>query len=321
MSVEALRWQDGRLHILDQRLLPAREEWVVAETWQQVAEAISSMAIRGAPLIGIAGAYGMALAQLRGDDLAAARHGLLATRPTAVNLAHALERMALSDDVLSEARALEAEERESNERIADAGASLIPERTRVITICNTGSLATPGLGTALGIIRRAHAQGKVEEVFACETRPRLQGLRLTAWELQRDGIPFRVIPDGAAASLLAGGSVGFAVAGADRIAANGDTANKIGTYSLALASREHNVPFVIAAPTSTIDPKTPTGRDIEIEERSADEILSIERTSLAPEAVAVWNPAFDITPAKLIGAIVTEKGVSRPPFDFGERRA
>ncbi|MEO7454435.1 MAG: S-methyl-5-thioribose-1-phosphate isomerase [Fimbriimonadales bacterium] len=317
MPVEALLWQDDCLHILDQRLLPHKEAWIVVRTWEEVASAITDMAVRGAPLIGVAAAYGMALAQRTGADLGEARAGLTATRPTAVNLFHALDRVSAAEDKLAAAQALEAEERHNNDLIAAAGASLITAQTSAVTICNTGSLATPGVGTALGVLRRAHAQGKIREVFALETRPRLQGLRLTAWELGQDGIPFRVIPDGAAPMLLSRGDVGFAVAGADRIAANGDTANKIGTYALALACREHSVPFVIVAPTSTIDPNTPEGADIPIEERASEEVTEIDGVRVAPDGCQVWNPAFDVTPARLIGAIVTEQGVHRPPFAFG----
>jgi methylthioribose-1-phosphate isomerase len=317
MPVEALRWQGDSLHILDQRLLPHKESWIVATTWQQVAEAITEMAVRGAPLIGIAAAYGMALAQRAKQDLSQARAGLAATRPTAVNLFHALERVGKSEDMLAEAQKLEQEERQNNERIAQAGAALIESKTSAITICNTGSLATPGLGTALGILRRAYQQGKIETIYALETRPRLQGLRLTAWELAQDGIPFKVIPDGAAPLLLSKGDVGFAVAGADRIAANGDTANKIGTYALALACQEHSVPFAVAAPTSTIDPNTKEGAGIPIEERACAEVTEIEGVRVAPSGCLSWNPAFDVTPARLISAIVTESGVHRPPFDFG----
>ena len=321
MSVDALRWVDGSLHILDQRLLPHKEAWIVATSWQEVARAISDMALRGAPLIGIAAAYGLALAQAEGADLVAAREGLASTRPTAVNLFYALERASAAEDILAEAQAIEADERRSNEAIAIAGAALISAQTKAITICNTGSLATAGVGTALGILREAHRQGKIDEVFACETRPRLQGLRLTAWELQQDGIDFRVIPDGAVAALLSKGEVGFAVAGADRIAANGDTANKIGTYSLALACLHFGVPFVIAAPTSTIDSATANGSAIPIEERSATEITEIDGVSVGSPEYPVWNPAFDVTPAELISAIVTEKGVHRPPYVFGDRSA
>ena len=321
MPVQALRWQGDSLHILDQRLLPHKESWIVATTWQQVAEAITEMAVRGAPLIGIAAAYGMALAQRSNQDMGQAKAGLAATRPTAVNLVHALERVVQAEDILAEAQKLEQEERQNNDQIAEAGASLIQSKTSAITICNTGSLATPGVGTALGVLRKAHELGKIETIYALETRPRLQGLRLTAWELQQDGIPFKVIPDGAAPFLLSKGEVGFAVAGADRIAANGDTANKIGTYALALACQEHNVPFAIAAPTTTIDHKTTTGADIPIEERANEEITEIEGIRIAPENCQTWNPAFDVTPAKLISAIITEKGVHRPPYNFGGPQA
>ena len=316
--VEALRWEDNRLLILDQRCLPHENRWVTAETWQQVAEAISTMTLRGAPLIGVAAAYGYALAGLKGEDLEGARSGLAATRPTAVNLFRSLERMSAAEDLVAEAKKIEEEERSSNLAIAQAGAGLIQERTSAVTICNTGSLATPGVGTALGIVREAYAKGLIEEVFVLETRPRLQGLRLNAWELSQDGIRYRILPDGAAAFLLSKGGVGFAVAGADRIAANGDTANKIGTYSLALACKEHDVPFVIAAPTTTVDPGTASGADIEIEERSESEITEIEGVRVAPKGAMVWNPAFDVTPHRLIAAIVTENGVHSPPYDFRE---
>lgn len=319
MSFDALCWRNGCLHILDQRRLPAEEVWIEASTWQDVAVAISDMALRGAPLIGIAAAYAMALAQQNGDDLDGARKGLSATRPTAINLFAALERVAQADDMLAEAREIETDERRNNDLIAAAGADLITDRTSVVTICNTGSLATAGVGTALGITRRAFQLGKIERVFACETRPRLQGLRLTAWELQQDRIPFQVIPDGAVASLLARGEVGFAIAGADRIAANGDTANKIGTLNLAMVCDAFQVPFVIAAPTTTIDLRSPTGADIPIEERGAEEITSIEGVRVAPEGCPVWNPAFDITPSDLISAIVTENGVHRPTYAFEDQ--
>ncbi len=319
MSFDALCWRSGRLHILDQRRLPAEEVWIEASTWQDVAVAISDMALRGAPLIGIAAAYGMALAQQSGDGLGIASKGLGATRPTAVNLFAALERVSQANDMLAEARAIEEDERSNNDAIAAAGASLITDRTSVVTICNTGSLATAGVGTALGIIRRAFQLGKIERIFACETRPRLQGLRLTAWELQQDGIPFQVIPDGAVAPLLAGGEVGFAIAGADRIAANGDTANKIGTLNLATIGDAFQVPLVIAAPTTTIDTRSSTGADITIEERAAEEITTIDGVRVAPEGCPVWNPAFDITPSDLISAIVTENGVHRPPYAFEDQ--
>jgi methylthioribose-1-phosphate isomerase len=203
-----------------------------------------------------------------------------------------------------------------NLALAAHGAALVPEGARILTVCNTGSLATAGHGTALGIIRTAHGQGKVETVFACETRPRMQGLRLTAYELAHDGIPFRSIADGAAASLMRAGRVDLVIAGADRIARNGDTANKIGTYALAVAAKHHGLPFVIAAPTSTLDTSIATGVEIPIEERDACELTEIDGVQVAPPGCMVYNPAFDVTPGELITAIVTEKGVFRPPFAF-----
>jgi methylthioribose-1-phosphate isomerase len=316
MGVEALRWEDGRLLILDQRRLPHEAEWLVAERWQDVAEAIRNMALRGAPLIGVAAAYAMALAKISGEDLDQARGELASTRPTAVNLFRALERMQVGEDQLSVAMAIDAEERSNNKSIAEAGAELVPQNKDAITICSTGSLATPGEGTALGILREAYRQGKINEIFLLETRPRLQGLRLNAWELTQDKIPFRVITDGAAASLLSKGTVGIAVAGADRIAANGDTANKIGTYSLALACKANLVPFVIAAPTTTIDSQTPDGSAIPIEERDSTEITEIDGVSIALPGTKVWNPAFDVTPSSLISAIVSENGITLPPYNF-----
>ena len=307
MSFNAIEWSGGTLRILDQRELPLREVWIEANTWQKVAEAITTMAVRGAPLIGVAAGYGLALAEAVGEDLEAVRNALAATRPTAVNLFHALDRvLANPGPKLESAREIEAEERAANDAIAVHGAALVPENAGILTICNTGSLAAPGVGTALGIVRKAYELGKVREIFLCETRPRQQGLRLSAWELARDRIPFRLIADGAAAWAMASGKVQFVVAGADRIAANGDTANKIGTYGLALLAKAHNIPFVIAAPTSTIDPHTPSGTDIVIEERGAEELATIGGLRIIPEEYPVWNPAFDITPRNLITHLVTE---------------
>ena len=307
--------------MLDQRALPTRTEWLHLESWQQVRDAIRDMAVRGAPAIGVAAAYGMALAAGEGADYEEVRAGLAASRPTAVNLFWALERIAALQDksfesVLAEAKRIEAEDLEMNLALAAHGAALVPEGARILTVCNTGSLATAGHGTALGIIRTAHEQGKVETVFACETRPRMQGLRLTAYELAHDGIPFRSIADGAAASLMRAGRVDLVIAGADRIARNGDTANKIGTYALAVAAKHHGLPFVIAAPSSTLDTSISTGGDIPIEERDACELTEIDGVQVAPPGCMVYNPAFDVTPGELITAIVTEKGVFRPPFAF-----
>jgi methylthioribose-1-phosphate isomerase len=312
MAIEAVRWQDGRVMILDQRQLPHREVWLEASTWQQVAEAIRNMAVRGAPLIGVAAAYGLALA----GDVEEAKAGLAATRPTAVNLFWALERVSRAADRLAEARAIEAEERKNNDAIGKLGAELVPEDAGVLTICNTGSLATPGIGTALGVIRTAWACGSLREVYACETRPRQQGLRLTAWELAKDGIPFHCIADAAAAWLMKSGRVSLVVVGADRVAANGDTANKVGTYSLATIARAHGIPFMVAAPSSTLDLAMPDGRSIPIEERDASELTDIEGSAVAPAGTPVWNPAFDVTPAELITWVVTEQGVFSPPFRF-----
>ena len=316
-----MEWRDGALMLLDQRVLPGRVEWLRLESWEQVRDAIRDMAVRGAPAIGVAAAYGMALAARSGGAFEAAREGLAASRPTAVNLFWALDRIASLQDksfetVLSEAQAIEREDVAMNKALAAHGAALVPHDARVLTICNTGSLATAGHGTALGIIRTAHEQGRVSMVFACETRPRMQGLRLTAWELMQDRIPFQSIVDGAAASLMRAGRVDFVVAGADRIARHGDTANKIGTYMLAVCAAHHGLPFVIAAPSSTLDPAIAGGDEIPIEERDATELTVFDGVCIGPKDCPVFNPAFDVTPGELITAIVTEKGVHRPPYDF-----
>lgn len=316
-----MEWRDGALHLLDQRALPHREEWLRLTCWQEVHDAIREMAVRGAPAIGVAAAYGMALAALRGDDLVVASAGLAASRPTAVNLFWALDRIgSLSDQsfesVLSEAQKIEREDVEMNQAIGVHGASLVPSGARVLTVCNTGSLATAGHGTALGVIRTAFSLGLVSMVYSCETRPRQQGLRLTAWELMHDGIPFKAIADGAAASLMRAGEVDVVFAGADRIAHNGDTANKTGTYMLAVCARHHDVPFYIAAPSSTFDPTLRDGSMIPIEERAASELTEVDGHRVAPSDCPVYNPAFDVTPAELISAIVSEKGVHRAPYTF-----
>lgn len=320
MQIRPLEWRNDHLLMLDQRYLPQREEWVELRTWQEVASAIRDMIIRGAPAIGVAAAYGMVLAA-QSNEFKEGAAGLAASRPTAVNLFWAINRITALPDrspqgVLAEAQRIEAEDSAMNDRIGEFGSELIPERAGVLTICNTGSLATIGRGTALGIIRTAYENGKVREVFACETRPRLQGLRLTAWELSKSEIPFRMIPDSAAASLMAQGKIDVVVAGADRITQNGDSANKIGTYSLACLAKMHEIPFVIAAPSSTVDLEMATGADIPIEERESSEITHIEGTPIAPAGIRVWNSAFDVTPAQLISAIVTEAGVFRYPYDF-----
>lgn len=319
--LRCIKFEDGILYLLDQRILPARTEWVAHQTPDDVAGSIRNMTVRGAPAIGVAAAYGMALGAARGCEWEASRAVLAASRPTAVNLFWALERLdRLSDrsaaSVLAEAEAIESEDFAMNLRIGEIGANLVPPGATVLTICNTGSLATAGHGTALGIIRSAHAQGKVAHVYSCETRPRQQGLRLTAYELLHDGIPFHSIADSAAASLMQDGKIDFVVAGADRIAANGDTANKVGTLMLAILANHFGIPFVIAAPSSTLDPTLATGLEIPIEEREANELTHCEGGSVAPEGCPVFNPAFDVTPGSLISAIVTERGATRPPFSF-----
>ncbi|HVL38337.1 MAG TPA: S-methyl-5-thioribose-1-phosphate isomerase [Fimbriimonadaceae bacterium] len=321
VTIRALEWKEDRLLMLDQRWLPAREEWLECRTWQEVARAIRDMAVRGAPAIGIAAAYGMALAALRGDPREEAAAGLAASRPTAVNLFWTIDRIKglpdwTFDAVLLEAARIAAEDLEANLSIGRHGSALIPQGANVLTICNTGALATGGHGTALGVIRSAHQAGKNIHVYACETRPRQQGLRLTAWELAKEQIPFHAIADGAAGSIMRSGRVDVVIAGADRIAANGDSANKIGTYSLAVLARHHDIPFYIAAPSSTLDPTLACGELIPIEERGAEELTDVEGICVAPGGCPVFNPAFDVTPGELISAIVTERGVHRPPFAF-----
>ena len=300
-TVEPFRFEDGALLILDQRALPAEESWIRCETVEQVAECIRTLAVRGAPAIGIAAAYALALA----EDRDAAAELLRSTRPTAVNLAWALERTRDADDPLEAARRLHRDQRDADRRLAELGAELFGERTRALTHCNTGALATGGIGTACGVLRVAWEQGRLAEVWVDETRPLLQGARLTAWELRQAGIPHRVVADSAAGSLMAQGRVDRVIVGADRIAANGDVANKVGTYPLAVLADRHGVPFYVAAPVSTIDPATPDGASIPIEERDPAEIVA---------AGDAFNPAFDVTPAELVTAIVTEAGVLEPPY-------
>jgi methylthioribose-1-phosphate isomerase len=292
--------------VLDQRRLPEEEVELECRSVNEVAEAIRTLAVRGAPAIGVAAAYGYALAAARGEDLEEAAATLAASRPTAVNLAWALAEMRSFDGDLAErARELHRDEVERCRRMAEHAAALISPGTRALTHCNTGGLATGGYGTALGALRAAFAQGLLEHVFVDETRPLLQGSRLTTWELERAGIPHTVIADSAAGALMAQGEVDHVLTGADRIAANGDTANKIGTYALAVLATHHGIPFMVVAPTTTIDQATATGADIPIEERSPEELTS---------RFAARNLAFDVTPAGLIGAIVTEHGAHRPPF-------
>ena len=318
MSVRAVAWVDDHLELLDQRVLPQTETWISYHDHGSVATAIQDMVVRGAPAIGIAAAYGMALAVQTGADLAEAHRTLAASRPTAVNLFWALDRIAkvAPTDVLAEAKLIESEDVAMNRSIGAFGAELIADGANVLTICNTGSLATGGHGTALGVIRSAVESGKQIHVYTCETRPRQQGLRLTAYELIKENIPFHSIADSVAASLMRAGKVDFVIAGADRIAANGDTANKIGTYMLAVLAKHHGIPFAIAAPSSTLDPSLASGEEIPIEERSGQELTHSEGTQIAPSDCPVYNPAFDVTPGELISGIITEKGVFRGPFHF-----
>lgn len=338
-AITPLRYDAAGLHLIDQRLLPGETVWLRFETAEEVAGAITDMVVRGAPAIGCAAAYGMALAARRlvatgatgavlEDGLDAADARLRRTRPTAVNLFWALDQMRetaraarASGDPAHVAEALEGRAIELQEqdvamcrRIGAHGAPLMPDRGRVLTHCNAGALATGGYGTALGVFRGARDAGKTLTIVADETRPYLQGARLTAWEMLEDGFDVEVIPDGAAAHLMARGEIAAAVVGADRIAANGDTANKIGTYGVALAAHAHGVPFYVAAPLSTIDFATPTGADIPIEERSADEMYAAMREQTAPASARPRYPGFDVTPARLITAIVTDRGLARPPY-------
>ena len=299
-----VRLEDDAVVVLDQRRLPDAEVDLRCATAAEVAEAIRTLAVRGAPAIGIAAAYGLALAAARGEDLVEAHAVLLSSRPTAVNLRWALDAMR-EDPSRERAERIHADEVERCRAMGAHGLELFPEGARVLTHCNAGGLATGGYGTALGAVRAAFEAGRVEHVWVDETRPLLQGARLTAWELDALGIPHAVIPDGAAASFMARGEVDLVVTGADRIAANGDTANKIGTYSLAVLAAHHDLPLVVVAPTSTLDPATASGADIPIEERDPAEV-----TARFPAR----NPAFDMTPAALVSAIVTERGVHRPPY-------
>jgi methylthioribose-1-phosphate isomerase len=299
-----LRWDDGALLVLDQRLLPGEERWVRCETPAQVAECIRTLAVRGAPAIGLAAAYGMALADE--GEAAAAASLLRSTRPTAVNLGWALDRALAADDPLEFAQQLHRDQLGADRRLAALGAERFKEGDRALTHCNTGALATGGFGTAGGVLRAAWDQGRLAQVWVDETRPLLQGARLTAWELERAGIPFRVVADSAAGGLMARGLVDRIVVGADRIAANGDVANKVGTYPLAVLAARHELPFYVAAPVSTIDPHTASGAEIPIEERDPAEVTGDGQA---------FNPAFDVTPADLVTAIFTEAGVLEPPYE------
>jgi methylthioribose-1-phosphate isomerase len=341
LSFFTVRLGDKAVELLDQRLLPAEERYLELRDVEQVARAIEDMAVRGAPAIGVTAAAGVAIALQSAPDsgleqaLDAAVARLGRTRPTAVNLSWALSRMqrAISacidagsapDEVRKQARALAQalidEDVACCRALGDAGASLIDPRSQVLTHCNAGALATAGYGTALGVIRSAAREGRLRGVLACETRPFLQGARLTAWELAQDRIPVTLITDSMAGALMARAEVDCVIVGADRIAANGDVANKIGTYSLAVLAHVHGIPFYVAAPVSTVDLATPTGEQIPIEERSAEEVLTLAGTRIAPPGVPARHPAFDVTPARYVSAIVTEYGIIYPPLAAGLAR-
>ncbi|HJS38512.1 MAG TPA: S-methyl-5-thioribose-1-phosphate isomerase [Burkholderiales bacterium] len=306
MTVEALRWTGDALELLDQRLLPDRIVYVTCRSATEVAAAIRDMVVRGAPAIGCAAAFGIAL-----DPRESSYEVLAQSRPTAVNLFWALERMRRARDKRAEAEAIFAEDLAVCRAIGANGANLIPRGARILTYCNTGALATAGHGTALGVIRSARDKGI--SVIACETRPYLQGARLTAWECMQEGIPCTLIADNMAGHLMSRKEVDLVIVGADRIAANGDTANKIGTYTLAVLARRHRLPFYVAAPLSSFDAKIADGSLIPIEERPADEVTGYRGTRWAPKGVAVRNPAFDVTPADLITAIICERSVLEAP--------
>jgi methylthioribose-1-phosphate isomerase len=337
--MKVIEWLSDRLRIVDQTRLPREESYLELADHHQVAAAIKEMRIRGAPAIGVAAAYGIALGglELKAESPGQFRQALrevvreiTATRPTAVNLSTAASRMeqaavgrdvaAIRQSLVDEAVKIHRESYQADDSLSQRGAALLREGATVLTHCNTGPLATAGYGTALGVIIRAHRQGKKITVLVTETRPLCQGARLTTWELEQAGVPFKLITDSMAGHFMSKGRVDAVITGADRIAANGDTANKIGTYSLAVLAKENGVPFYVAAPTSTIDPETATGADIPIEERSPEEVTHLGGTAIAPEGTEALNPAFDITPHRYITAIITEKGIIREPYGEGIER-
>lgn len=341
--MRTLWWEDGQLKMIDQRVLPLRHEIVSFDDYRAVAKAITDMVVRGAPAIGAAGAYGLALAARQSTartreallaDLAAAKQVLDAARPTAVNLTWATRRLfdlaqrltdAGPDDLraalLAEAERLADEDVAINRRMGAHGAAVIPHGANILHHCNTGSLATVDYGTALGVVRAAWEQGNPIHVWVDETRPRLQGARLTAWELMQDGIPMTLIADNAAGYLMRAGKVDVVLFGADRVAANGDVANKIGTYKLAVLAKENGIPCYAVVPTSTVDLSLPSGDHIPIEERPWEEVTHIDGVQIAPDDVRVYNPAFDVTPHRYLTGIITEEGICYPPFDVSLRRA
>ena len=335
--IQTLEWTDEGVRFIDQTKLPTEEVYVNCKTHQQVADVIRNMVVRGAPAIGVAAAMGIALgvnnsnAETSGDlklDFDAVCDTISKTRPTAVNLFWAIRRMQekfegiairpipqIKQELIEEAKRMHAEDIAANQAMGRHGATLMPSAGGVLTHCNAGALATAGYGTALGVIRAAVEQGKKIHVYADETRPFLQGSRLTAWELMKDGIPTTVISDNMAGAMMKQGKIGAIVVGADRIARNGDVANKIGTYTVAVLAKEHAIPFYVAAPTSTVDLACPDGSGIPIEQRNANEVTHIAGKQMVPDGVSVENPAFDVTPAKYVAAIITEKGVARAPYE------
>lgn len=342
--IKTIEWTDQGVRMIDQRKLPAVEEYPVFKTYTEVGEAIRSMVIRGAPAIGVAAAMGVALGvrdskarnteELR-KDFEQITNSLASTRPTAVNLFWAIERMnrlfneivrddadrrSIADRLIEEALAIQAEDIENNKRMGRFGQDLLPDSGTILTHCNAGALATAGYGTALGVIRAAVENGKRLRVLADETRPFLQGARLTAWELWKDDIDVRVISDNMAGTFMHQGLVDAVIVGADRIAANGDVANKIGTYPLSVLAKQHEIPFYVAAPTSTLDLKIPDGSHIPIEQRDATELTHIAGVRIVPDGVSVLNPAFDVTPHQFVTAIITERGVALAPYEQSLRK-
>lgn len=335
--IQTLEWTEHGVRFLDQTKLPAEEVYVTSKTHEQVAEVIRNMVVRGAPAIGVAAAMGIALgvknskAESSGDlkrDFDQICDVIGKTRPTAVNLFWAIRRMQekfervrvrpipqIKQALIEEAQRMHAEDIAANQAMGRHGATLMPASGGVLTHCNAGALATAGYGTALGVIRAAVEQGKKIHVYADETRPFLQGSRLTAWELMKDGIPTTVISDNMAGAMMRQGKIKAIVVGADRIASNGDVANKIGTYTVAVLAKEHGIPFYVAAPISTVDLACPDGSQIPIEQRNAKEVTHIAGKQMVPDGVSIENPAFDVTPAKYVAAIITEKGIARPPLE------
>ena len=340
LNYQPIEWLSNGVRILDQTRLPQEEVYLELGDYQAIAEAIAELKIRGAPAIGVAGGYGMALGALEIDVMSRdeflarfrdVRDTLAATRPTARNLFRAIERMEqvatagkdvnqVKTALVDEAIKIHSEEAEATRKLSQLGAELVEDGFTILTHCNTGPLATTGYGTALGVIIYAREQGKTIRVFVDETRPLLQGARLTTWELQKAGIPATLITDSMAGSFISRGEIDCVIVGADRIAANGDTANKIGTYALAVLAKENGIPFYVAAPTTTIDPSLASGEEIPIEERKPEEVTHLHGKSIAPEGTDAANPAFDVTPHRYITAIITESGIIREPYGEGMKK-